>query len=115
MAVKWGRVAETSTGIFLSFENLQLRSSDGSGIGFLPPPPSYTYIMGYSTDNYETACELGTLETIYTANELLTNGSELWQDDYLTIPVINGYYSRLGTYYLVQDGVVIYNYSCPIV
>jgi hypothetical protein len=116
MAVKWGRVAETSTGIFLSFENLQLRSSDGSGIGFLPPPPSYTYIMGYgdSLGGHNQACDLGTLVTIYTSTEMLTNGTELWDNNYLTIPVPNGFYSKQSSSYEVLDGIIIGDIACPI-
>ncbi len=40
IAVKWGQATEGSTGILLSFENLQLRSSEGSGLAFTLPAPS---------------------------------------------------------------------------
>jgi hypothetical protein len=36
MAVKWGQNEGVPTGVFFSSENLQLRSFDGSGFGFIP-------------------------------------------------------------------------------
>jgi hypothetical protein len=82
-----------------------------------PPPPSYTYTMGYDVNYGYFACSLGTTQTVYSSNSSLSNGSVLYQDDYLTIPVINGYYSIGGNYYVVQegDGGVNYTFICPTV
>jgi hypothetical protein len=117
MAVKWGQVAGASTGILLSFENLQLRSSDGSGIGFLIPPQNYTYVMGYSADYSYFACSFGNQQTVYSSDNPLSNASVLYQDDYLTMPVIDGFYSISGNYYVVQEGggSILNSGACPTV
>ena len=117
MAVKWGQGPEGSTGVLFSSENLQLRSFDGSGWGFMPPPLSYTYIMAYSDETRYIACALGNQQPYYSDSSSLSNESVLYQDIYLTLPVVNGFYSIGGSYFEVteSDGVITASATCPTV
>jgi hypothetical protein len=102
MAVKWGQETGHSTGILFSFENLQLRSSDGSGLYCESPPPlSYTYDLSYSSVSSDNACTAGGAVRYYSPSASLVVGSILYQDIYLTNPVSIGYYSYNNNYYAV--------------
>jgi hypothetical protein len=102
MAVKWGQETGRSTGILLSFENLQLRSSDGSGL--YSSPLSYIYNMQYSSESSETACSYAPFVTCYSDSSILVAGSRLYTDYSLNAPVANGYYGYNGYYYAVLGG-----------
>ena len=116
IAVKWGQETGHSTGVLFSFENLQLRSSDGSGLyAESTPPLSYVFNMAYSSDTYENACSVGAPVTCYSYSNVLGVGSILYQDIYLTNPVPLGYYSYNNDYYSVieVDGQIENIGGCP--
>ena len=116
IAVKWGQETGHSTGVLFSFENLQLRSSDGSGLyAESTPPLSYVFNMAYSSYTYENACSVGAPVTCYSYSNVLGVGSILYQDIYLTNPVPLGYYSYNNDYYSVieVDGQIENIGGCP--
>ena len=116
IAVKWGQETGHSTGVLFSFENLQLRSSDGSGLyAESTPPLSYVFNMAYSNDTYENACSVGAPVTCYSYSNVLGVGSILYQDIYLTNPIPLGYYSYNNDYYSVieVDGQIENIGGCP--
>jgi hypothetical protein len=116
MAVKWGQVREDPTGIFLSFENLQLRSSDGSGIGFFATYETtvYTALGGIYYDvgeegipEYLVVSKSSSVRQLFVfefpANASFANQNN---EDYTTVP---SYITVTESMTAIQVAIALYN------
>jgi hypothetical protein len=93
----------------------RLYVGDGGMIGSIGTNNCWnTFSLGFDVTLPEWSCSTSERNTYYSRSSSLTTDVYLYQDPYLTVPAINGYYSDGSLYWRVEYGVVqTPAQSCP--